>query len=134
MGKKYVFVDWSNVEAGYGTRWQGKSESTMSPWGIEIKVHRPRIDQTPVIKPEMEWEGHCINCYATFLKEDGKIKAWYEAVPPRIEGENIDMSSLLCYAESVDGIHFTRPDLGIYNFRGNIHGDDDFAYFILWIL
>ncbi len=123
MSKKYVFVDWSNVEAGYGTLWPGKNDAMMAPWGIEIKIHRPRIDPPPVLPPETDWEGHCINCYATFLKDDGKIKVWYEAVPPRIEGENVDMSSLLCYAESEDGVHFTKPDLGIYNFRGNTHNN-----------
>ncbi|MBQ4322935.1 MAG: hypothetical protein IJC19_03245 [Clostridia bacterium] len=129
MSKKYVFVDWSNVEAGYGTPWPNRKTGTIYPWGIEIKAHRPRVTVEPVMIPDKPWEQTCLNCYATFLKIDGKIRVWYEAIPPE-EGGNIDMSSLLCYAESEDGIHFTKPNLGIFEYHGskennivkNVHG------------
>lgn len=116
-GKKYVFADWSNVEPGYGTTWLDEKHPNIAPSGVRLRVHKPVIEPQPVLLPEMPWEGTCINGYATFLKIDGKIRLWYECFPDRTGYD--DMDSLLAYAESDDGLHFTRPPLGLYSFRGS---------------
>ena len=130
MSKKYVFIDWSNVEAGYGTPWVSNPQPMIAPWGIKIKVHKPRVCPHAVMLPEHPWEQTCINCYATFLKIDGVIRVWYEAIPKEEPNGDTDMSSLLCYAESTDGVHFTKPNLGLVEYKGskennilkNVHG------------
>ena len=149
MSKKFVFVDWSNVEAGYGTPWPNRKQAMIGPSGIRIKVHRPRIDPEAVILPDKPWEQTCLNCYATFLRIDGKIRVWYEAIPPA-EGNEVDMSTLLCYAESNDGVHFEKPNLGLYEYHGstennvvkNCHGTtvlydpaapEDERYKLIWV-
>ena len=43
---------------------------------------------------------------------DGKFKMWYWAMPGGF-----------AYAESDDGIHWTKPDLGLVEFKGNKHNN-----------
>jgi hypothetical protein len=45
----------------------------------------------------------------------GKYGLWYEVTPPKNQG----MSSLLCYAESTDGVNWRKPELGLFEFQGS---------------
>ena len=65
----------------------------------------------PVIKGDKPWEGWGPYQYGTVLWDDGKLKAWYSC----IGGD----SGFTCYAESKDGITWTKPDLGIVDFKGS---------------
>lgn len=123
MADKYVFTDWTNVQPGYGTGWLGAKNVCLSPSGISLRVHRPRMEETPVLLPEAPWEQYCLNGYATVMRDGGKIRMWYECFPPKWKPGYDDMDSLLCYAESEDGVHFTRPDLGLWDFRGSKHNN-----------
>jgi hypothetical protein len=130
MINKYVFVDWSNIEPGYGKVWPYSGLPVVSPKGIHIKVHKPVINPAPVILPDKPWESSRVNAYATFLKINGKIHAWYETFTENDDMKLDDMKCNLAYAESDDGIHFTKPLLKIFPFCGsydnnllkNIHG------------
>ena len=130
MINKYVFVDWSNVEPGYGVVWPYSGLPVVSPKGIHIKVHKPVIDTSPVILPDKPWESSRVNAYATFLKINGRVQVWYETFTANDDMKLDDMKCNLAYAESDDGIHFTKPVLNIFPFCGsynnnllkNIHG------------
>ncbi|HOD92506.1 MAG TPA: hypothetical protein PLT91_02870 [Clostridia bacterium] len=127
MENKYVFVDWSYIEPGYGTIWPYSKTPVISPYGIRIEIHKPYLEDYPVLLPDKPWESSCINAYATFIKADNKIKVWYEVFS---EASMDDMKSNLAYAESEDGIHFIKPNLGIMSFNNdynnnlikNVHG------------
>ena len=65
-------------------------------------------------------EGHTI-LYGTVIKDGDTFRMWYLA--------NFDAKQLktpapkhwrpMCYAESKDGIHWIKPDLGLVEFNGN---------------
>ncbi|HQM96555.1 MAG: hypothetical protein WC554_10760 [Clostridia bacterium] len=127
MENKYVFVDWSCVEPGYGTVWPYSKTPVISPYGIKIETHKPFLEEKPVLIPDKPWESSCINAYATFIKIENKVKVWYEVFS---EASMDDMKSNLAYAESDDGVNFVKPDLHIMPFNNdynnnlikNVHG------------
>lgn len=102
---KWVFLDWMGIEPGYGTAWGGAiSEGFCVPRGIELRVHKPRVEPEPVLRPEHPWEANGISPYATFLADGGRFRCWYEC-----EGGD---NGGIAYAESSDGIHWTKIPLG----------------------
>src|ERR1051325_639154 len=66
------------------------------------------------------------------LDRDAKVfRIWYQAQVPLAVGPK-DKGALVAhrhirYAESKDGIHWTLPDLGLVEFRGNTHNNICFA-------
>jgi hypothetical protein len=116
--------------------------------GIEFRVHAPRCECI-VLAPEREWEAYRVSpiCviehdglfkmwYSAISCHPGVD---YDLVCPRCQSLNpgvkvvcvdcgwplVDIDYLqnemfgTCYAESSDGIHWERPDLGLVDFRGN---------------
>ena len=87
--------------------------------GPERVVNRPvRYHENPVLTYEKPWEGNCVIAWGSVLyDEEGKLfRAWYEAYRKyAAPGEQ----TLVCYAESPDGIHWTKPDLGLHEFHGS---------------
>jgi len=131
MGKKYVFIDWAGIEAGYGTKWPGFKNPHFSPSGLRLKVHKPLLEREPVFYPDRKWENCNVNGYATFMEDEGMIRCWYECFSgPTMD----DMASYLAYAESDDGVSWRKPVLKIYEFNGskennilmNVHGTSVF--------
>lgn len=74
-----------------------------------------KCDANPVIRAERPWEagtpfgGPYI--YGTVLWDEGRLRMWYHC---QVAGVYLNP-----YAESSDGIHWTRPDLGIVDFDGS---------------
>jgi len=82
--------------------------------GVKRKLHSP-IPQEVVLPMEQPWEGK--TSWASVIIKDGeKFSIWYRVAPhedvkPRWSGT--------AYADSKDGIHWTRPKLGLFDFRGS---------------
>jgi hypothetical protein len=148
LSEKYVFVDWSWVEAGYGVIWPYTKTPSLSPDGIALQTHRPVVEPQPVMRPDQPWESYCINVYSTFIRCEGKIRCWYECFPDETMD---DMKSYFAYAESDDGIHWVKPSLGLFEFKGstdnnimmNVHGTSvifdedappDERYKMIWVM
>ena len=78
---------------------------------------KPTVREEPVLSPsddDPEAPDHQVaNFYGTVLFDEGRYRMWYHA--RRKVGED----GLACYAESADGIHWTKPDLGQVEFRGS---------------
>ncbi len=117
-GHKELFIDEAPVSAMKNVR------LTMNP---------PYQDHEPVFVPETPWE-YRIHPYATVMKEGDTFRLWYLAYewdpPPGVAlpvtGTAEDASRFwkhtrgrLCYAESEDGVHWVRPNLGLVTFRGS---------------
>jgi hypothetical protein len=74
----------------------------------------------PLIIPEKPWEDK--NCFFPFVFHDektGKFRMWYSGssgFTHPITGEDVSWPG--CYAESADGIKWTKPNLGLHVFRG----------------
>lgn len=73
-------------------------------------------DEGNVLPFDKSWEGPFCN-YVTIIKADsGKYQAYYRGSPKTKDGNNSEVS---CMAVSNDGIHWTKPDLGIFSSNGN---------------
>lgn len=68
----------------------------------------------PVIRADRPWEkpGRYPgpHLYGTVMRDQGKLRMWYRCYTP---------AEIFCYAESTDGIHWTKPELGIYPYAGS---------------
>ena len=68
----------------------------------------------PVIQRDRPWEGIAAitgpYVYGTVFWEGDKLRMWYQTLT---RGNHVG------YAESNDGIHWTKPDLGIIEFNGS---------------
>ena len=93
--------------------------------GAEIHVNPAQRRET-VILPDRPWEKHIISFFLTVRDEGGKLRMWYicrNGVVVRPDGgmgpSTPDSQANLAYAESSDGIHWTKPSLGIYDYLGS---------------
>jgi hypothetical protein len=61
--------------------------------------------------------------YGTVIRHDGKLKMWYTAVDDEGGRAYVERGSIFgwrpAYAESQDGIHWTKPALGLVEYRGD---------------
>ena len=78
------------------------------------KLHEPR-DEGPVMKFDKPWEG-LFSGYCTIIQDDELFRAYYRGRP--VAGKDGNPDEVTCYAESKDGIHWTKPNLGIYEMEG----------------
>jgi hypothetical protein len=103
------------------------------PWRENLKVvlRTPKkFEGNPVVRagPPEGPDGYGAVLYGTVIKENGRLRMWYLASPRpdgRIPGdfEHLQFYRPVAYAESGDGIHWTRPDLGLVEFRGSRHNN-----------
>lgn len=85
--------------------------------GTSLQLHHPTPAEV-VLKREHPWEGLFAFNYMTVLK-DGDLYRLYYRTYPGLEAVDGDGRELTCYAESKDGIHWTRPKLGLFEFDGS---------------
>jgi len=86
--------------------------------GIELRMIPPTQEYEPVIRPDRPWEAKGIGAYNTVMREDGKFRMWYSATTDR-EANYMGTELVLCYAESLDGIHWEKPELGLIEYNGS---------------
>ena len=77
--------------------------------GASLRLHEPRPAGT-AIKFDRPWEGLACG-YITVLKDDGVYRMYYRGHPG-------DGPQVTCYAESADGIEWTKPNLGLFEVAG----------------
>lgn len=96
------------------------------PWRDNLKLTMVQADKhpaNPVLKRGPEGSpdhGHAI-MYGSVLHIEGKFRMWYLGMSQtRIEkGQAPGYWRPMCYAESTDGITWTKPDLGLVEFNGS---------------
>ena len=105
------------------------------PWRQNLKVTLERPEKyagNPVLKagPVEGPDGYGALLYGTVIKEGAKYRMWYLASPRGDPKFARDFAAVqrgsyrpIAYAESADGIHWDRPDLGLVEFRGNKHNN-----------
>nr|AUN36318.1 hypothetical protein [uncultured bacterium] len=79
---------------------------------------KPHIHPEPVLSPDTFVDGGGISSYGTVLKDEGKLKLWYQCYPEDYPGSG-DIAAV-AYAESSDGYHWEKRPLGIVP-----HGPND---------
>jgi hypothetical protein len=79
--------------------------------GVELLLHHP-IPRETVITFDEPWEGET-SAYVTVFKDGDKYRMYYRGS----SGDN-GHEEVTCTAESADGIHWTRPKLGLFEVAG----------------
>ncbi|MDB6027137.1 MAG: hypothetical protein JWM68_3360 [Verrucomicrobiales bacterium] len=83
--------------------------------GVSLKLQTP-IRREVVLTTDKPWEGK-ESAYFTVFQDGPRIRLYYRGYIP--EGGDASDKQVTCYAESNDGITFTRPNLGLYEFNGS---------------
>lgn len=97
-----------------------RTEMFVDDWLIDSKQNVTLQLQTPVRREvvlvmDKPWETGSA-AYYTVLQEGTRIRLYYRGIVP---GSDASGEQVTCYAESADGIHFERPNLGLYDFQGS---------------
>lgn len=80
---------------------------------LERVVHQPvRSRLNPLLTPDTPWEAPSISFVAGVYRDEssGRFRAWYVTHPQSFEGYR----SMLCVADSDDGVRWERPELDLY--------------------
>ena len=72
-------------------------------------------DEGAVLFFDNAWEGPFCG-YATVIKSPEKFQLYYRGLPKA--GKDGSSAETTCYAESMDGISWSKPNLGIYKISG----------------
>ncbi len=82
---------------------------------IQLTMHQPELREV-VITCDQPWEKGVLH-YSVVLLDEGRYRMWYRV--DSIEMTNQDAFSWMCYAESRDGIHWDKPNLGLVSWEGS---------------
>ena len=91
--------------------------------GVERQVHQVRkYKGNPIMGPEKPWEPR--GCTFHMILRDPamgtrKFRMWYAAHGSLTLPSGIGTRFPACYAESDDGIHWTKPELGLHPYKGS---------------
>lgn len=100
-GRRELFVDRMLIE-------------TMQ--GSELRMHAPRPEEI-VLQFDKPWEGR-FSAYITVLHDPElkKNRMYYRGNQSASDGSSGEVT---CYAESSDGIHWVKPNLGLHEVSGS---------------
>lgn len=102
-GRRELFVDYSLIEKVDGVSLQLQRPQSA---GIAFKFDKP-------------WEGQ-VSGYTTIIHDNDVYRMYYRGRPLTGYGDNDPRAQeVTCYAESKDGINWTRPNLGLITFGGS---------------
>ena len=96
------------------------------PWQHNLKVTMipaTKHPENPVLRRGPEGapdHGHAV-LYGTVIKDGDKFRMWYLGmIETEIKAGNAPgWWRPMCYAESADGVHWTKPELGLVEFNGS---------------
>ncbi len=87
--------------------------------GAELRLNRP-VPRDVALRTDAPWEGNASGGFTVF-QDSGRYRMYYR-------GQHFDYSNtalstprgkFICYAESSDGIHWIKPELGLVQFNGS---------------
>ena len=82
--------------------------------GAELFLHEPR-DSGSVIAFDNPWEGRFTG-YATIIRDGDLLRLYYRGM--HTAGADGSKDEVTSYAESEDGIHWSKPNLGLFEVMG----------------
>lgn len=106
---------------------------------VSLHFNKPQVRKEPVLAPSSDPnapDSIAAQFYGTVLHEGGKFRMWYVGMSlgmnPDMPPEDREwlkkrpalqrlMMGPICYAESDDGLHWVKPNLGQLKFRGSVH-------------
>jgi len=81
--------------------------------GTSLQLHEPR-DEGEVLHYDRPWEG-AFCTYTTIIKDGDRYRLYYRGKDGGADGKG----EVTCYAESSDGVHWTKPALGLHEIAGS---------------
>jgi len=86
--------------------------------GVERRLHHP-VPREVVMDHDEPWEGSGSG-YHTIFRDGDRYRMYYKAWHLHVtdEGLEIPHPTFGAYAESRDGVHWTKPELGLFEFEG----------------
>ncbi|MDF1811810.1 MAG: hypothetical protein P1V20_06335 [Verrucomicrobiales bacterium] len=112
-----LFVSFSVAEPlDIGSRWELFVDEYLiaSKKNVELRLHKPERREI-VLVTDKPWEGPTC-AYFSVVQDGSDVRLYYRGGGG---GSDHSASQLTCVAESRDGIHFTRPKLGIIEVNGS---------------
>ena len=88
-----------------------------SSTGLERVLHpATKHPGNPLVVADRPWEGLSVLLYGAVIPDPdtGLYRMWYLAW-----GKHVGQSSYICYAESEDGLRWSKPNLGLHAFKGS---------------
>lgn len=86
--------------------------------GVSLQLQQPQPAGI-ALKFDQPWEGQ-VSGYVTVIHDGELFRMYYRGRPLTGYGDSDPRAKeVTCYAESHDGINFTRPKLGLISFGGN---------------
>lgn len=89
--------------------------------GVELRLHHPTPAGT-ALRLDQPWEG-MVSGYVTVIKDASRYLMYYRGRPSPGGDGSAEAHEVACYAESPDGILWTRPDLGLFEVSGTRHNN-----------
>ena len=84
----------------------------------ELRLHQPTPREIVLLFNE-PWEGNSCGAYHTVLRDGDRYRMYYIACQQTLKGEMASHPIFTCYAESNDGVHWVKPELGQFEFAGS---------------
>ena len=89
-----------------------------------VYLSKPTVRPEPVLIPSHDHPDRpdhiCAFFYGAVLHDQGRFRMWYYACHLSQERPGFLEEGPVCYAESEDGIHWVKPDLGQVLWRGSL--------------
>lgn len=103
--RKQLFIDHKLIE---------------SSEGVALTVNPPVRTGELLITADAPWEKNLrVASYSSVIVEDGLIRVWYNVLSDERKPRTSPSFMGLAYAESRDGVHFTKPILNLVEFEGS---------------
>ena len=84
---------------------------------VEWKLHHPKPAEV-VLVTDAPWEGNTC-AYYTIFADDDRYRMYYRGSHFDTDAQKAAHPEVVCYAESTDGIHWKKPELGIVSYGGS---------------
>lgn len=85
--------------------------------GASLQLHRPKPREV-VLTTDKPWEGNTC-AYYTIFQDGDRYRMYYRGSHYDEKTKKAAHREVTCYAESTDGIHWTKPNLGLFEFDGS---------------
>ena len=84
--------------------------------GVDLVMNPAQLRDEPVLIADRPWEAS-IAAYNTVIEDGGRYRMWYDFIPPEDDPSGITRG--VAYAESADGVHWDKPEIGLVEICGS---------------